>query len=290
MACRPRRTAAGRFLGPGKHSGTLEHDGLTRGYDVHVPQSYQAGHALPLVFYLHPLGMSNGYLQGAGNNPQKADDNGFIAVFPSGEGASWNAGACCGPSNGAGSKPAVDDVGFLRALLAQLSTELCIDAKRVYATGFSNGGFMSHRLACEAADIIAAIAPVSAVNGMTSCKPTRPVPVLMLNGTQDNLVPYQGGFGFPGITNGTFIGAQQTFQDWATRNGCTGSPQVTVSKGKATCHSYASCQGGAEVTLCTLDGAGHCWFGEMFCFLGTNSADVRATDLTWDFLRRFHLP
>jgi polyhydroxybutyrate depolymerase len=277
-------------LGPGTHKRTLTHDGLKRKYDLHVPKGYVAGTPTPVVFYFHPLMTTKHYLKAVGGL-ELADREGFIAVFPQGEGSSWNAGACCGPANGASGKKPVDDVGFVRAMIAEISQLLCVDGKRIYATGFSNGGFLSHRLACEASDVIAAIAPVSAVNGIdaSKCTPGRAVPVMMINGTNDSLVPYKGGFSFGWITNGAFISVKQTFGDWAKRNECAGTPAAKKT-GTVECRTHTACKQGAQVRLCTAVGGGHCWFGEMICFLGTNTADIVATDATWAFLKQFSLP
>jgi polyhydroxybutyrate depolymerase len=265
-------------------------DGAKRSYDLYVPKSYTGKSATAVVFYFHPLGTNKYYHQNTGG-PEKAEKEGFLAVFAQGLGASWNAGACCGPSNGAGGKAAVDDVGFVRAILAELQTLACVDGRRVYATGFSNGGFLSHKLACDAADLFAAVVPVGAVNGVPaeSCKPLRPVPVFMMNGTTDLLVPYKGGFSFPGITQGKFISAEESFSGWATRNGCGDAAAVSLQKGKVTCKTHTQCKGGAEVTLCTVEGGGHCWFGELICFMGTNNSDLKAIDASWEFLKRFTL-
>jgi polyhydroxybutyrate depolymerase len=278
-------------LAPGDYAHTIPHGGLERAFDLHVPPGYGGAQPAPVVFYLHPLLMDKSYLKGAGAIA-KSDAEGFVAVFPDGVGRSWNGGACCGPANGAGKKPLIDDVGFIRAVVAHVKSVACVDDKRIYATGFSNGGFLSNRLACEAADLFAAVAPVSAVLGLDAahCNPSRPVPVLALNGTADNLVPYDGGFSMPGVTSGTFMSAPESFAIWSAKNGCSGAPLVTFANGSAVCQTYAHCAGGAEVTLCTLEGAGHCWFGEPFCVLGKNSSDLPAADATWEFLKRFSLP
>src|SRR5690606_3308049 len=122
---------------------------------------------------------------------REVDARGVIVAYPQGVATSWNAGACCGTAWA----DAVDDVGFVRALIEHLEAEYCIDARGVDATGMSNGGFLSHRLACELSDRIAAIAPVAGVLGVdpASCAPSRPVPVWQFHGTEDPLVPYEGG-------------------------------------------------------------------------------------------------
>lgn len=295
-------TCDSAWLTPGDHSFTLVFDGLTRRYDVHVPPGGGGRTPMPVVVYFHPLLTDKDYLQGVGTR-ELADHEGFIAVYPEGINTSWNAGTCCGPSNGAGGETPVDDVAFVRALVAAVAHDGCVDAKRIYATGFSNGGFLAHRLACEADDLFAAVAPVSSVNGLDAdaCHPSRPMPVFAINGTDDKLVPYPGGIpdmndpvlaGFISkvVAGGGFASVEGSFQAWAARDSCTDTPTTTFTSGGATCLTHTACAGGVEVTQCTLTGAGHCWFGEPMCILGTNNSDLSATDATWAFLKRFTHP
>ena len=204
---------------------------------------------------------------------QKSDAEGFIVVHPEGTGVpkSWNAGYCCGPANSSG----VDDVAFIRTLIDQLASELCIDAARVYSTGLSNGGFLSHRLACELADKIAAIGPVAGVLGIDNCAPSRPVPVLAVNGTADPLVYYNGGNGQKSVAD--------TIAFWVATNQCTTMTQ-SFQNGDATCVTHGGCTAGADVTLCTIDQGGHQWpGGETLPLLGKKSDDLVATDAIWTF-------
>ncbi len=272
-------------LGPGMHARAMLHATGVRIYDVYVPAA--APSPAPVVLYFHPLSTDRHYLEVVGTTA-KADAEGFIAVYPDGIDGSWNGGACCGPANGAGGDPAVDDVAFARDLVAEVLSLTDADPDRVYATGFSNGGFLSHRLGCEAADVFAAIASVSAVNGIDpgECAPPRAVPVLQLNGTDDSLVPYEGGFELAGVTDGAFVGARDSAEAWAARDGCATAPSETRTAGAATCETWTGCDDGAEVVLCTLPGAGHCWFDEPVCALGTDTRDLSATDETWAFFAR----
>jgi polyhydroxybutyrate depolymerase len=163
-------------------------------------------------------------------------------------------------------------------MIDALSAELCVDPARIYATGFSNGGFLSHRLACERADRIAAIAPVAGVMGMPSCTPSRPVPVLHFHGTLDTLVPFEGSAqnGFPSV--------RDSFAGWGERDDCTGEPAVTFAQGDTTCETYADCEGGAEVTLCTVTGGGHTWPGGLpIPGLGHTTSEIAATEAMWAF-------
>jgi polyhydroxybutyrate depolymerase len=148
----------------------------------------------------------------------------------------------------------------------------------------SNGGFMSHRIGCELADQFAAIAPVAGVLGIPTCNPSRPMPVIHFHGTADTLVPYDGNAAMG------FIPVLDTFHGWADRDGCTGTPAQTYAKGDATCQTYSQCAGGAEVTLCTIDGGGHTWpGGTPVPTLGLTSTDINATDAMWTFFSAHHL-
>ena len=269
-------TCTGRDAQPLDATWTIVAGGLERRFDVHVPASYDPATPTPVVFNFHGY-TSNAAQQAFLSGMNAASDAaGFVAVHPQGTGAtpSWNAGACCGSAAADG----VDDVGFVDAALDALEAGLCVDPDRVYATGFSNGGFLSHRLACERADRFAAIAPVAGVLGVATCTPARPVPVLQFHGTLDSLVPFGGDpqNGFPSV--------RETFESWAARDGCTGAPAVTFAEGDTTCESYASCDGGAEVTLCTVEGGGHTWPGGVpIPGLGHTTTAVVATDAMWSF-------
>jgi polyhydroxybutyrate depolymerase len=212
-----------------------------------------------------------------------ADASGFVAVHPEGTGSprSWNGGACCGTAASSGT----DDVGFVAAIVDQLESELCVDRARVFATGFSNGGFLSHRLGCELADRIAAIAPVSGVLGIDACSPTRPVPVIHIHGTEDLLVPYDGN------PYRDYISVADSIAGWVARDGCAGSPAVTFAQGDATCETYSGCAGNADVTLCTIDGGGHQWPGGVSLPGGGHtSTDLDATAAIWDFFAAHPMP
>lgn len=273
----------------------------TRGYKVHVPRSYDPARPAPVVFAIHGLGQNAVMFVVNGTQwVQKSDKEGFILVMPNGlqegGGGSWNAGVCCG----AAAAQKLDDVGFIRAIFGEVRQHLNVDERRVYATGLSNGGFMSHRLGCEAADLFAAIAPLAGTIGtkelgavgttndpdLLRCVPSRPIPVLAMHGDGDPIVPYKG--------------LKPTLDHWASVNGCAASTAPATqpaSGGDTTCVSYQGCPSGVEVTGCTVSKGGHCWFGDPSCgtgapgignlFVGNNSRDLNATDAAWDFLRRF---
>lgn len=130
-----------------------------------------------------------------------ADEEGFVVVRPNGFGTlrSWNGGdGCCG----AAQSQNLDDVGLMKAIVAELNGTLCIDPRRVYASGLRNGGALSHRIACEAADVFAAVAAVSHpldFKPYTKCQPSRPIAVIQSDGLDDIIVPYSGGFTTPPV-------------------------------------------------------------------------------------------
>src|SRR5262249_18054421 len=148
-----------------------------------------------------------------------SDKEGFIVVWPDGVGNSWNVGRCCSTAQSEN----VDDVAFTKAIVASLAEDACIDPKRVYATGCSNGGGMAFKVACDAADVIAAVAPVdfdcvtgeSASPSCASCMPARPISEIQFRGTNDTAVPYDGGSGPRGTV---FPGAEENFSEWKDIN------------------------------------------------------------------------
>lgn len=270
-------------------------EGNVRQYKVHVPPSYDPQVPTPLVFCFHGL-MQNAVMfcvDGAGM-VTKSDEAGFILVMPTGYQNSWNGGTCCGGASTA----QLDDVALVRAIFAEVGSHLNVDLDRVYATGLSNGGFMSYRLACEAADIFTAIAPGAGALGMndigggdnansnfTSCEPSQPISVLHLHGTVDNLVPYSL--------------QAPSLEHIVSENGCantTAPAAAPESAGDTTCGSYEGCPAGVEVTACTVEGGGHVWFGSDNCgtgagplgcgFVGANSDTLVNTDVIWDFFKK----
>jgi polyhydroxybutyrate depolymerase len=238
----------------GDSSGTLQWGGQARTYVLHVPPGYTGQSPVPLVLDFHYiLGTAQGE-ENVSGYASLADQEGFLVAFPQGIDDAWNIGPCCTTSR------TVDDVGFARALVTQLKGQACIDPKRVYAVGFSMGGGMSDYLACNAADVFAAVAP-SSFDLLTAseepCTPSRPITEISFRGTADPVVPYAGGASMP--PNGLnvtihFLGAVGTFQRWAQIDQCTGSPSAADSNG---CQTYSQCGQGAEVTLCTIQGGGH---------------------------------
>jgi len=251
---------------------TIESGGRTRVANVHVPASYDSTVATPVVLNFHGYSSTANQQAALSRMISKSETEGFIVVHATGVGAlnSWNGGACCGTA----ASQDVDDVAFVSDLIDALAVDLCVDPARIYATGLSNGGFLSHRLACELSDRIAAIASVAGVIGIDTCAPTRPMPVMHFHGTSDGVVPYNGNALIG------YIPVAEVYDRWAEHNSCTGE-ETTFDEGDASCVSGTGCAAGGAITLCTITGGGHTWPGGIGG-VGT-STDISATDEMWDF-------
>jgi polyhydroxybutyrate depolymerase len=242
---------------PGRYVRRLRVDGLYRHYILDVPEGVQGTTPMPLILGFHGGGATPQGFAGVTKLSETAGRNGIITAYPAGYKRSWNGGDTGGPARREG----IDDVRFVRILLDNLSSILSIDQRRVFATGWSNGGKLAFRLACEMSEQIAAVAVVGSGLGV-ECSPVRPVPVLMFHGTADTFCPYEGGEGTDPVARGiSQSGAQKTFQRWVRLNGCEGPPEVTYHNGAAKAITYTDCHDGATVTLCTIEKMGHQWPG-----------------------------
>ncbi|RJP49094.1 MAG: polyhydroxybutyrate depolymerase [Anaerolineaceae bacterium] len=221
------------------------------------------------------------------NFNEVADEEGFIVVYPNGTGPrevevfTWNSGNCCGNAM----LENADDVGFARAILKDVQAIAAIDPKRIYATGMSNGAMMSYRLACEAADVFAAIAPVAGTLNFEPCAPSEPVAVLHFHGTADQHVLYNGGVGPESIVGVDFASVADSVGFWVVFNGCV--PQPATSQMDGVQHEvWAGCENGASVGLYTIFGGQHAWPGsDGPGWVGGDkpSQTVSATQLIWEF-------
>jgi polyhydroxybutyrate depolymerase len=266
----------------GGKSGTLEIGGLTRNYFVHVPRDYNGKAPLPIVFVLHGATQSARSAERMSGMSAKADKENFLAVYPSGIGRvpTWNAGACCGPAM----QQNIDDVAFFRALIRKLEHDYPIDSKRIFFTGISNGAMMSYRLACEMADQIAAIAPVEGAQDLP-CHPANPVAVIVFHGTDDHLVPFDGGstpFQMGSKRSDTPVSDTVAF--WAEEDGCSPTPKHAET---AEVHTdiYSGCKDSTAVALYAIQGGHHMWPG-----LRISGNDIPATDLMWAFFAAHSKP
>jgi polyhydroxybutyrate depolymerase len=226
---------------------------------------------------LHGYNSNRAQQRGLSGMGALAELEGFAVVWPEGEYASWNGGFCCGQA----ADDELRDVAFLRTLVEALAGELAVDRARVYATGLSNGGAMTQRLACEAADVFAAAAAMAFPIGLVplaSCAPSRPIAVLTVQTPTDELVPYEGG--------GPFPSAAESFAHWRANDLCgDGDPELEVVQGESRCDYDTSCADGVEVGLCTVRPVGP--FGGHIVYL---NGDFALAEVAWSFLSRFSLP
>jgi polyhydroxybutyrate depolymerase len=229
---------------------------------------------VPVVFNFHGWG-STGIAQALYSGMiGKADAETFVVIHPEGYAHSWNAGTCCAGPAGA----LIDDVAFVRAILDDVATLVPVDEGRVFATGMSTGGMMSHRLACEMSDVFAAIATVAGASHYLRCAPEQAVPVLHFHGTDDFVVPYGGNLIHPSVP--------RTMAEWATRNGCGSTRTVSPPAGPdgdVTCESWDGCPAGIDTVLCTVDRGGHTWPGAVPVPALGRTSRYPATDAVWDF-------
>lgn len=216
-----------------------------------------------------------------------ADQNGFAVVYPNGTGQlsddkllTWNGGNCCAYAQ----EKNVDDVGFVRAIVTDLQPLLNIDPKRIYATGMSNGGILSQRLACEAADIFAAIAPVMGTLNFLPCNPSQPISVIEFHGTGDQNIPDDGGFGPKSLVNVDFTSVQDSVGFWVSFNKCSPQPQ-TNSFNDIQHKTWTACTGSTSVELYTIVGGGHAWPGGQGGWSDSDqpTMTISATQLFWKF-------
>jgi polyhydroxybutyrate depolymerase len=235
----------------GDTSVSLQVGGQSRSYVLHIPSTYDGKTPVPLVLDFHGIGSSGWGELSSSPYPAVTDREGVLMAFPDGlkgpAGTGWNMGPCCVAD--------ADDVAFAKAVVADVERTACIDRGRVYAVGVLTGGGMVHYLACQAADTFAAVAPAAfdlLKENVDECNPTRPISVISFRGTAVSRVPYAGGSSslVPGMPI-TFLGAQETFEQWAKLDGCTGSPSPEDGNG---CSSYSGCGDNSEVVLCTKQG------------------------------------
>jgi polyhydroxybutyrate depolymerase len=257
---------------PGDNLRSLESGGLERTYRVHAPPGFDGTTPVPLVVDIHGLGSNSAQQEGISGMRGLSDQHGFLVAYPDGYKNAFNAGTCCGNAG-------IDDVAFIRAMVSQVEGEATIDPSRVYVTGLSNGGAMTQRLACDAADLFAAAAPMAfpiPLNPRTECQPSRSMPVLTFMGLTDVLVQYNGK---------AFGTAPDTFAYWRDIDGCTGEP-TRVDSGKSYCETYTTCGLGTQAGLCSITAQALPVFSGHILYL---NPDFNLAQVAWSFLSQFTL-
>ena len=257
--------------------GQVDVDGQLRNYRVFVPPTLDRRRPAPLVMVLH-----------GGNNTvedavkamlfdREAAAGDFIVAYPEATQRAWNAGTCCGSAP----RRNPDDVGFLNRVLDRLQADYPVDPARVFLTGVSNGAMMAYRFACEQAGRVTAVGSVAGAVVVDGCRPSRPVSVLEIHGTEDPLVPYTGGT--PDAPEAQlappYPATPAMVARWAELNGCP-APAPPTSSGPLTTESWTGCRDGAAVRLVTVRGGGHIWFASG---LGPANGALDATSEIWRF-------
>lgn len=251
-----------------------------RTYHLFVPSSYSAGQPVPLLLAFHPHNGFGWLMQEMTGLNALAERKGFIVAYPDGMGRGWADGSGRSEADQTG----VDDVAFTRALIDSLAAQYTIDLSRVYAAGFSNGGFMALRLGCQLSDRIAAVAAVSATMAESvqqTCNPVRPVPVLMMHGTADEDLPLDGK---PGLAS-----VPEALLTWVRINGCDFVPLVehldpAADDTSVRLETYIACVNDLEVRYYAIDGGGHRWPGGSALWqFGSITQDVNASEVIWSF-------
>jgi polyhydroxybutyrate depolymerase len=272
-------------------------DGITRSFIVYLPTSYNNAGKMPMIFAIHggsgtPEGMIN-----IANFKTIADRDKVVLVYPAGIQNNWNDGRPTTPN-----QLGINDVNFFNQMCDYMITNNSVDGTKIYATGISNGGFMSSRLGCELSNRIAAIAvdaaTIEATTIATSCNPGRPVPAIYIHGTTDPLVPFTGGqMTAGGTAGGTILSHFQAIDKWIAINGCNSTPTITdlpdIANDGTTIKQrvYSGGTNGSEVVSYVVLNGGHTWpQGYQYlneAIIGKTSQDMNACEVIWTFFKRF---
>lgn len=268
-------------------------DSIERTYIVHLPKDYDKNTILPLVIVLHGGG-------GKAENTNKltgfdrvSDKYSFIVVYPNGIDKQWNDGREKVKKYVNGKE--VNDVKFISCLIDSLRIKYLLDSSRVFVTGMSNGGIMSFKLACELSDKIAGIAPVAASMSeivYNDCKPSHPVPVMIVFGDADPLIPFEGGDITVLGKRGKVVSVEQSVKFWVKNNGCAEKPSETITVDSTDDDTRAiryTYKGNADVVYWLIQGGGHTWpkgghFLPSF-IVGRTSEEIDASEEIWKFFR-----
>ncbi len=281
---------------------SLTHEGRERTFRVRLPAGYDPSTPAPVVFALHggfgsaeitenqttkfnPIAQREGvimvYPEGVPKNPGGRSDVAKIRT--------WNAGGCCGYATEQG----VDDVGFLVRALDVVERGSCVDRRRVFATGMSNGAMMSYRLACEASERFTAVAAVAGLLTFPECAPPRPVPLLHIHGEKDPNVPIIGGEGCGPGEVGESTPLSEIVSKWSALHACSGEVETSLEREDVVCEVQGDC----EVEVCLLPEGNHTWPGGVpreprvpGCSGGQQVLSFEASEYIWSFFERQSLP
>jgi polyhydroxybutyrate depolymerase len=279
--------------------------GVQRTYIRHVPPAYQRGEPIPLVLDLH--GNAEEALVHVGNSKlgPYGDERGFVTITPQGQASGldshWDTAF-------EGQIDSVD-IRFIGDLLDEAERTLCIDERRVFATGYSNGAFLASAIACAYPDRVGAVAAIAGVRDNRGCQPSRAVPMVAFHGTADEFVAFGGGLGpaalaLPPDSSGRTVGEKTGFDEerpiptvvaaWAERNRCADQPAERKLASDVTLLRY-ECPRNADVDFYRVEGGGHTWPGSEFTkqlesLLGPTTFSISANEIMWGFFEAHPRP
>jgi polyhydroxybutyrate depolymerase len=254
---------------PGKQTINTQWGGVARQYVVYIPKSYRGTASVPLMMVIHGAHNTPGLAESWSQMDAVSEQNGFIIVYPAALDC-WKVGTTVLP----GCTTADDDVGFLNNVVTEVESHACIDPKRVYVTGISNGSLMSQYMGCHFANVFAAVGGVAGGGGCPA--PARPLPIFYVLGTADMTV---------GWDNGANALA------WAKRDNCNTTPVTVYDQGSTLCTVYQGCGQGVQVEFCAVTGMPHCWPDN--CYLdpkNTMFQAFKASPPMWQFFSQYSLP
>jgi polyhydroxybutyrate depolymerase len=268
---------------------TISVGGLTRNYLLFVP-SGQTPKSLPAFIMMHGSGSTAAQQENYSQFDALAQAHGLVVMYPNGIERHWNDGRVIGHESTA------DDIGFMKAMLAEVIARGLIDPKRVYAAGISNGGFMAQHMACVMPEALAGIGVIAATQPVdAACPSPRPMPVIFFQGTADKFVPFNGGPIAPQLGNnrGTAMSNAQAVAVWQKRNGCGAPTRTQLPDAKplpVTVVTFA-CPPGRGLEDVIIQGGGHTWPGARSGFLvnmilGPVTDSVNANEMMWTFFEK----
>ena len=281
------------YMTKGDGDGKLNDQGYERTYYIYTPKSYIPSRAVPLVLVFHGDNGSGRSISNVTRFNELAEQQGFIVVYPDGIDQKWRLRK--------NNKKNIDDVAFVDNLLTHLHQVRNIDRTRIYATGFSKGGIFTQVLACQLSDKIAAFASVAGsmpVHQQQKCQPLAPVSMLMINGTNDKSVYYQGD---EESQKGALVSVREAVSFWREQNQCPAAPTTNVifvpenqsSNSKVKTYAYSDCRNGSEILHLAVVNGGHLWYGGASQDENINKFNknlgLNSTQIIWNFFQHHSL-
>jgi polyhydroxybutyrate depolymerase len=260
---------------------TIKINNRERSYLIHIPDSVRKNKPAPLVIVIHGAQANAQKAEQITGMSVKSENEGFIVAYPNGTGIknykgtkTWNAGNCCGPAY----IMQINDVGFISELINEIQKNYNIDKKRIYILGISNGGMLAYILTCKLSDKIASIADITGAMNITDCSPTQPVSVLIVHGTADPVIRYEGG---KPLNNPDWIRrldnpTSYALSFWSRYNQCSQTP-TRNQYGDIIKETYTNCSNETEVTLYTIVGGGH--------YYPETINNRSSADIVWEFFK-----